>query len=45
MSTATHFTFDVRLPADTTDADRAEVMAMLETLEIEPVAPSPSPSP
>lgn len=39
------FTFAVRLPADTTDADVAEVMAMLETLEIEPVAASPSPSP
>jgi hypothetical protein len=37
------FTFAVRLPADTTDADTADVMAMLETLEITPVAPSPSP--
>ena len=40
------FTFDVRLPAYTTDADVAEVMSMLETLEITPVAsPSLSPSP
>jgi hypothetical protein len=37
------FTFAVRLPADTTDADTAEVMSMLETLEITPVEPSPSP--
>ena len=37
------FTFAVRLPADTTDADRADVMAMLETLEIAPATASPSP--
>ena len=41
----TPFTFDVRLPPATTDADRAEVEAMLETLEIKPVASSASPSP
>jgi hypothetical protein len=41
----TRFTFDVILPPATTDADRAEVDAMLETLEIEPVAASPSPAP
>ena len=39
----TRFTFDVRLPPATTDADRAEVEAMLATLEIEPVAASPAP--
>ncbi len=38
------FTFAVRLPANTTDADRAETMAMLETISITP-APSASPSP
>jgi len=37
------FTFAVRLPADTTDTDRADVMSMLETLEITRVASSPSP--
>lgn len=41
----TRFTFDVRLPPATTDADRAEVDAMLATLAIEPAAASPSPSP
>ena len=37
------FTFDVRLPAITTDADRAETVAMLETLDIESLTASPSP--
>jgi hypothetical protein len=37
-------TFDVRLPPATTDADRAEVMAMLETIALTPgVSPSPAP--
>ena len=36
------FTFDVRLPTTTTDADRAEVSAMLESLVIDAPAPRPS---
>jgi len=39
----TRFTFNVTLPPYITDEDNAELMAMLETLEIEPGAPSPSP--
>ena len=38
------FTFAVRLPAITTDADLAEVESMLATMTIEPAA-SASPSP
>lgn len=41
----TTFTFAVRIPANTTDAELAEVMAVLETLKIEPAAASASPSP
>lgn len=37
-------TFDVRLPPATTDDDRAEVLAMLETIELTPLGPA-SPSP
>ena len=36
------FTFDVRLPPTTTDADRAEVSAMLESIVIDAPAPRPS---
>ena len=37
-------TFDVRLPPATTDDDHAEVLAMLETIELTPgVSPSPAP--
>ena len=39
----TTVTFAVRIPEDTSDADLADVMAVLETVEIEPVAASPSP--
>jgi hypothetical protein len=41
----TTFTFAVRIPANTTDAELAEVMAVLERLEIEPAAASASPKP
>jgi hypothetical protein len=37
------FTFAVRIPAHTTEAYRAETMAMLETIEITPLANSPAP--
>jgi hypothetical protein len=37
------FTFVVRIPSRISDADLADVMSVLETLEIEPVTPSPSP--
>ena len=36
------FTFDVRLPPTTTDADRSEVSALLETIVIDTPAPRPS---
>ena len=41
----TTFTFAVRIPGNTSDADLADVMAVLETAEIEPAAASASPSP
>jgi len=41
----TTFTFVIRIPGNTTDTELAQVMAVLETLEIEPTAASASPSP
>ena len=39
----TTFTFAVRIPAKTSDADVADVMAVLEKAQIEPAGASPSP--
>ena len=41
----TTFTFAIRIPGNTTDTELAQVMAVLETLQIEPAAASASPSP
>jgi hypothetical protein len=41
----TPFTFAVRIPGNTSDTELAEVMAVLETAQIDPAAASPSPSP
>ena len=41
----TIFTFAVRFPGNTSDTELAEVMAVLETVQIELAAASASPSP